>query len=152
MPVLASALVSVTDASLFVGADDRGIELEEGTGYLLPDDLDEVTADESSTALLPGLDPTTMGWKQRAFHLDAEHVPLLFDRNGNGGPTLWVDGRVVGGWGQRKDGEIVLRIMSDVGAAARDALHQQADDLQKLLGEVRFSVRFPAPLQAELGS
>jgi hypothetical protein len=63
-----------------------------------------------------------------------------------------VDGRVVGGWGQRKDGEIVLRIMSDVGAAAREALQQQADDLQKLLGEVRFSVRFPAPLQAELGS
>jgi hypothetical protein len=42
--------------------------------------------------------------------------------------------------------------MSDAGAAARDALQQQADDLQKLLGEVRFSVRFPAPLQAELGS
>jgi hypothetical protein len=128
------------------------VELAEGPGYLLPDDLDEVTGTEPSTALLPGLDPTTMGWKQRAFHLDPELVPRLFDRNGNGGPTLWVDGRVVGGWGQRKDGEIVLRIMSDVGATAREALLQQADDLQKLLGEVRFSVRFPAPLQAELGS
>jgi hypothetical protein len=128
------------------------VELAEGPGYLLPDDLDEVAAPEPSTALLPGLDPTTMGWKQRSFHLDPELVPRLFDRNGNGGPTLWVDGRVVGGWGQRKDGEIVLRIMSDVGAAAREALQQQADDLQKLLGEVRFSVRFPAPLQAELGS
>jgi hypothetical protein len=121
-------------------------------GYVAPGDEEPVSAVEPWVALLPGLDPTTMGWKQRSFHLDPELVPRLFDRNGNGGPTLWVDGRVVGGWGQRKDGEIVLRIMSDVGAAAREALQQQADDLQKLLGEVRFSVRFPAPLQAELGS
>ena len=128
------------------------VELEEGPGHLLPDDLDEVTEPEPSTAVLPGLDPSTMGWKQRGFHLDPAHVPLLFDRNGNGGPTLWVDGRVVGGWTQSKDGEIALRILSDVGAAARDAIHQQAADLQQLLGDVRFSVRFPAPLQAELGS
>jgi Winged helix DNA-binding domain len=128
------------------------VDLDEGTGYLLPDDLDEVAEPEPSTALLPGLDPSTMGWKQRGFHLDPAHVPLLFDRNGNGGPTLWVDGRVVGGWAQRKDGEIALRIMSDVGSAARDALQQQADELRKLLGDVRFSVRFPAPLQAELTS
>jgi Winged helix DNA-binding domain len=128
------------------------VELAEGTGYLLPDDLDEVTAPGPSTALLPGLDPSTMGWKQRAFHLDPEHVPLLFDRNGNGGPTLWVDGRIVGGWAQRKDGEIALRIMSDVGAEARAALDRQAHEVQALLGEVRFSVRFPAPLQLELGS
>jgi hypothetical protein len=128
------------------------VELEEGPGHLLPDDLDEVSEPEPSTAVLPGLDPSTMGWKQRGFHLDPAHVPLLFDRNGNGGPTLWVDGRVVGGWTQRKDGEIALRILSDVGAAARDAIHQQAADLQQLLGDVRFSVRFPAPLQAELGS
>jgi len=77
-------------------------------------------------------------------------VPLLFDRNGNGGPTLWVDGRIVGGWTQRRDGEIALRIMSDVGAVARDALQRQAAELAVLLGDVRFSTRFPAPLQAEL--
>ena len=128
------------------------VELDEGPGYLLPDDLDEVGAPEPSTALLPGLDPSTMGWKQRGFHLDPAHVPLLFDRNGNGGPTLWVDGRVVGGWTQRKDGEIALRILSDVGAAARDAIAPAGRRPAALLGEVRFSVRFPAPLQAELGS
>jgi Winged helix DNA-binding domain len=128
------------------------VELAEGPGYLLPDDLDEVAAPGSSTALLPGLDPSTMGWKQRAFHLDAEHVPVLFDRNGNGGPTAWVNGRIVGGWVQRRDGEIALRIMTDVGAEATDALRRQAGDLQQLLGDVRFSVRFPAPLQTELSA
>jgi len=91
-----------------------------------------------------------MGWKQRDFHLDPAHTPMLFDRNGNGGPTAWVDGRIVGGWAQRRDGEIVLRLLEDVGAEARAALQRQAQELQELLGAVRFTVRFPAPLQAEL--
>ena len=29
-----------------------------------------------------------------------------FDSVGNGGPTLWVDGRIVGAWAQTRDGEI----------------------------------------------
>ena len=126
------------------------VELAEGTGYLLPDDLDPPPDPEPSTALLPGLDPSTMGWKQRDFHLDPAHTPVLFDRNGNGGPTAWVDGRIVGGWAQRRDGEIVLRLLADVGAEAQAALQRQAHELQELLGAVRFTVRFPAPLQAEL--
>lgn len=128
------------------------VALEEGTGYVRPDDVDAVGPPPPSTALLPGLDPSTMGWKQRAFHLDPAHVPLLFDRNGNGGPTAWVDGRVVGGWAQRRDGTIALRLLTDVGAEARAALDQQAHELEALLGDVRFAVRFPAPLQAELTS
>ena len=126
------------------------VDLDDGPGYLLPDDLDEIDDPGPSTALLPGLDPSTMGWKQRGFHLDPAHVPVLFDRNGNGGPTAWVDGRIVGGWAQRRDGEIVLRIMEDIGVEAEAALQRQAQELQVLLGEVRFTPRFPAPLQAEL--
>ncbi len=128
------------------------VELADGPGYLLPDDLDEVPTAGPSTALLPGLDPSTMGWKLRGFHLDPEHVPLLFDRNGNGGPTVWVDGRIVGGWTQRRDGEIALRMLGDVGAEARAAVQRQAEELATLLGDVRFSVRFPAPLQAQLAA
>ena len=30
-------------------------------------------------ALLPVLDPTVMGWKERDFYLDPDHVPYLFD-------------------------------------------------------------------------
>ncbi len=128
------------------------VALDDGVGYVLPDDVDEVEPSGPSALLLPGLDPSTMGWKQRDFHLDPAYVPLLFDRNGNGGPTLWVDGRVVGGWTQRRSGEIVLRVLDDIGAEAHAALEQQAHGLQALLGDVRFSVRFPAPLQTELGS
>ncbi len=128
------------------------VELDGGTGYVLPDDVEPPEPAPPSTALLPGLDPSTMGWKQRGFHLDPALVPLLFDRNGNGGPTAWVDGRTVGGWTQRKDGTIALRLLTDVGAEAAAALHTQADELEKLLGPVRFTTRFPVPLQAQLMS
>ncbi|HUZ27586.1 MAG TPA: crosslink repair DNA glycosylase YcaQ family protein, partial [Streptosporangiaceae bacterium] len=49
------------------------------------------------------------------------HGPRLFDRAGNVGPTLWWDGRIVGGWAQDRDGEIVCRFLEDAGsdAAAR---------------------------------
>jgi Winged helix DNA-binding domain len=91
-----------------------------------------------------------MGWKQRDFHLDPAHGPLLFDRNGNGGPTIWVDGRIVGGWVQRADGTIALRVLEDIGAERLAEVERAAHELERLLGEVRFTTRFPAPLQAEL--
>ena len=58
---------------------------------------------EPWAALLPVLDPTLMGWKQRDFYLDPDHTPYLFDTNGNGGTTAWWDGRVVGCWVQDDD-------------------------------------------------
>jgi hypothetical protein len=75
---------------------------------------------------------------------------VLFDRNGNGGPTAWVDGRIVGGWHQRAEGEIALHLTADVGAEAHAALEARAAELAELLGDVRFRTRFPAPLQAKL--
>jgi len=131
-----------------VGAVEVG--LDEGPGYVLPDDVDPAPPAPASAVLLPGLDPSTMGWKQRTFHLDPADVALLFDRNGNGGPTAWVDGRIVGGWHQRTDGEIALHLTTDVGAEARTGLEARAAELAELLGEVRFRPRFPAPLQAKL--
>ena len=126
------------------------VELDEGTGFLLPDDLDPPVPAEPSVALLPGLDPSTMGWKQRDFYLDPAHVPTLFDRNGNGGPTVWVDGRIAGGWVQRADGTIAVRLLADVGAERRAEVDDAANRLEGLLGGTRFTVRFPAPLQVEL--
>jgi DNA glycosylase AlkZ-like len=141
--------VAVTKRALAdVGAVE--VALDEGPGYVLPEDVDPAPEAPPSAVLLPGLDPSTMGWKQRGFHLAAEDVALLFDRNGNGGPTAWVDGRIVGGWHQRADGEIALHLTADVGAEAAAALDARAAELAALLGDVRFRVRFPAPLQAKL--
>jgi hypothetical protein len=137
-----------TRALADVGAVE--VELDEGVGFVLPDALDPAPPAEPSVALLPGLDPSTMGWKLRDWYLDPAHAPILFDRNGNGGPTVWAGGRIVGGWGQRRDATIALQLLEDIGAAQRDAADGAAHALEELLGGMRFPVRFPAPLQAEL--
>ncbi|WP_181781901.1 winged helix DNA-binding domain-containing protein [Pseudonocardia pini] len=136
--------VAVTKAAL---ADVDAVETD--TGYVLPDDLDPVEP-APSVALLPGLDPSTMGWKQRDHYLSPEIAAQLFDRNGNGGPAVWVDGAIVGGWVQRKDGRIAMRLFTDVGAEAKAEAEAAAHRLETLLGEVRFTVRFPSPLQPTL--
>ncbi|MGE3287159.1 MAG: winged helix DNA-binding domain-containing protein [Pseudonocardia sp.] len=139
---------TTTAALAAVGAVE--VDLDSATGYLLPDDLDPLPGHGPSVTLLPGLDPATMGWKQRGFHLDPAHAGELFDRNGNGGPAVWVDGRIAGGWAQRRDGTIAVRMLEDVGAHRRELVDQAAHALEVLLGDVRFTVRFPAPMQAGL--
>jgi hypothetical protein len=92
------------------------ISLAEGSGFLLPDDVDDVPEPDPWAALLPVLDPTTMGWKQRDFYLDPDDRPYLFDTNGNGGSTAWWCGRVVGCWVQDPDGFVVVVPRGDPGA------------------------------------
>jgi hypothetical protein len=121
-----------------------------GDGWVAADDVGAVRAAPSWVALLPGLDPTTMGWKQRDWYLDPAHGSRLFDRNGNAGPTIWADGRIVGGWVQRKDGTIATELLTDVGTAARDHVDRSARDLEHLIGDTRFTVRFPSPSSTAL--
>jgi hypothetical protein len=106
----------------------------------------------AGAALLPALDPTAMGWQQRDWYLPPELWPSLFDRSGNVGPTVWWNGRVVGAWAQRPDGEIVWRILDreGVGAEAEAAIAQQAEGLRSLLGPTRVTPRFRTPLEREL--
>jgi hypothetical protein len=120
------------------------VELESGVGYLLEDDLEPVGSPEPWVALLPTLDPTPMGWKQRDWYL-GDHADTLFDRNGNAGPTVWVDGRVVGGWSQRKDGVIRYEIFDDVGLDAADEVASLAGELEAWLGETVVTPRFRSP-------
>jgi len=130
-------------------ADIDAVEVD--CGWLLPDDLDVVGSPGHWTAVLPGLDPTTMGWSARSWYLGA-HGAEVFDRNGNGGPTLWVDGEIVGAWVQRKDGTIAHELLQPVSAAARRSLEQQLSAIQELFGGVRHTVRFPAPIQRRLNA
>jgi winged helix DNA-binding protein len=126
-----------------------GVDLEGATGYVLADDLEPTPKPEPSAALLPTLDPTTMGWKMRDWYLGG-HAAILFDSNGNAGPTVWWDGRVVGGWSQRRDGEIVLGLLEDVGRDARAAVEAEAERLAAWVGDVRFSPGFLPPFQRAL--
>ncbi|WP_329281028.1 winged helix DNA-binding domain-containing protein [Streptomyces sp. NBC_00691] len=132
------------------------VTLDEGTGFVLPDDLDPVSerAEEPEpwAALLPALDPTAMGWQARDWYLDPEHRAALFDRSGNIGPTVWWDGRIVGGWAQRPDGEIVHRMLTDAGSAAGRVIGAEAERLAGWIGDVRVTPRFRTPLERELGA
>ncbi|MFL6074726.1 MAG: winged helix DNA-binding domain-containing protein [Mycobacteriales bacterium] len=122
-----------------------------GTGYVLPDDLGPVEPTGPWVALLPALDPTVMGWAGRDWYL-GDHGPALFDGSGNPGPTVWVDGRIAGGWAQRADGEVVYRLLEDVGSEAGAAVAAAAARLEKWMGEVRVVPRFRTPLERELTS
>jgi Winged helix DNA-binding domain len=127
------------------------VDLDGTPGLALPDDLDPVPPPDPWAALLPALDPTTMGWAGRDFYL-GPHRQALFDRNGNAGPTIWWDGRVVGGWAQRRDGEVVLRLLEDVGADATAAIEADAARLADWLGPLRVTPRFRTPLERELAA
>lgn len=132
-----------------VGAAE--VTLDDGPGWLLVDDLDPAEQPSDWVALLPGLDSTVMGWKDRGWYL-GEHTPALFDRNGNAGPTVWYNGRVVGGWAQREDGEIAFRLLSEVPRDAKEAIERRAYRLRAWLGPVRLIPRFRTPTERELSS
>lgn len=118
------------------------VTLEHGrTGWLLPDDLEPAPDVEPWAALLPTLDPTTMGWKERDHYLDPAHRQLLFDTNGNGGTTAWWDGRIVGAWVQDPDGvvSVVECPGTDLGSEGRSALGLEAERLTAWLDGVRIT-------------
>ena len=56
-----------------------------------------------------------------------------------------VDGRVVGGWAQRKDGKIVHKLLEDVGTAAKTTIEARCEELARWLGEVVVMPRFRSP-------
>ena len=119
------------------------------TGWVLPDDVDPVARGEPAATLLPALDPTPMGWSDRDWYLGG-HRAALFDRSGNVGPTVWWDGRIVGGWAQRRSGEVVVRLLEDPGAEAARAVEAAAHQLTGWLGPARVTPKFHTPLEREL--
>jgi hypothetical protein len=128
--------------------DPVEVDLDGATGLVLADDTAAVRA-EPSVALLPALDPTPMGWIGRDWYL-GEHAAALFDRSGNVGPTIWSDGRIVGGWVQRAGGEVAYRLLEDVGSDKCAAVEAAAERLAAWVGPVRVTPRFRTPLEREL--
>ena len=126
------------------------VELDEGPGYVLPDDVDPVAAAPPSAVLLPGLDPSTMGWKQRAFHLDGRATSAAVRPQRQRRPHRVgrrADRRRLAPARRRRD-----RAAPHVRRRRRGPRRPgaRAAELAALLGDVRFRVRFPAPLQAKL--
>jgi hypothetical protein len=132
-----------------VAAGAAEVAVEDGPAWVGADDTDPVEPPDPWVALLPGLDPTTMGWKGRGWYL-GDLGPVLFDRNGNAGPTVWVDGRIVGGWAQRPDGSIVVERRVDVGSGAAAAIDAEAARLAAWFDGVVATPRFRTPLERAL--
>ncbi|MEV5002623.1 winged helix DNA-binding domain-containing protein [Nocardioides sp. LML1-1-1.1] len=122
-----------------VGLDDGG------TGWVLPGDTGTDEEVSPWAALLPTLDPTVMGWKERGFYLDPADTPYLFDSNGNAGNTAWWDGRIVGCWVQDDAARVHLVLREDVPAAGRAALEEEAERLTAWLDGTRITNVYASP-------
>jgi hypothetical protein len=119
------------------------VRLDDGqVGCVLPDDLEATPEPEPWVALLPALDATTMGWKDREWYL-GPHQAALFDSAGNAGPTIWADGRIVGGWAQRPGGDIAVRLLESIDAETAGMIDAEAERLAAWLGPTR--IRWPFP-------
>ncbi|HET6186522.1 MAG TPA: crosslink repair DNA glycosylase YcaQ family protein, partial [Trebonia sp.] len=128
-------------------------DLDGQPGVMLAGDEppDEPAAPAPVAALLPALDPTPMGWQARDWYL-GPHGPALFDRTGNIGPTVWWEGRIVGGWAQRATGEVACRLLEDIGSEGAAAVSAEAARLEEWLGPARVTPRFRTPLERELSA
>ena len=114
-----------------------------GTGWLLPDDLDEVPDPGPWVALLPVLDPTVMGWQKRDFYL-GPHATQLFDTRGNAGTTAWLNGRIVGCWTQDTAGVVEVHLLEPVSPTSHRALDAEAARLTTWLNGTRIT-GYPSP-------
>jgi hypothetical protein len=122
-----------------------------GTGWVPPDWAPVTRAPDAEpwVALLGSLDATPMGWQERGWFL-GPHKARMFDRAGNVGPSIWLDDRIVGGWAQRRDGEIRWQLLEDVGADATAMIEAKVEALRAWLGPLRFIPRFRTPIEQEL--
>ena len=144
-------VTDVRRALTTIGAEP--VTLDEGPGYVAAGDLAPLAGPaEPWATLLPALDPTAMGWQGRDWYLAPELRPALFDGSGNVGPTVWWDGRVVGSWAQRPDGEIAWRILDreGVGREAEAAIGVAGERLRGWVGTTRVTPRFRTPVEREL--
>jgi len=116
------------------------------TGWVLPDDVDPEPPVEPWAALLPALDPTALGWKERDFYLAPDFYSAIFDWSGNCGTTAWWDGKIVGAYVQDDAGRVELIVPSDPGPAGRTALQAEAKRLADWFDGEKVTSLYKCPL------
>ncbi len=135
------------------GVETVPVELEDEVkpGLLLAEDAEtQVPESEPWLVFLPSLDPTPMGYQRRGFYLSDRAKRELFDTNGNIGPSVWLDGRIVGGWAQRPDGNVPFELFEDLGDDVVAMATAEAERVAAWHDGVSVSPRFPTPLLKRL--
>lgn len=130
-------------------AEVRSVSLGDGDGWVGPG-YRSPEASSGVVSLLPGLDSTAMGWKERDWYLPPALVPELFDRHGNAGPTIWADGSVIGGWTHAADGRVKHRLLVPTDSETADRAELECRRLETWLDGSRAIPRFRTPLDREL--
>jgi hypothetical protein len=131
------------------GSGAVSVRTDAGEAFVPRDDAGPTPSIDPWVALLPALDPTTMGWRVRDWYV-GPHRAQLFDTAGNAGPTIWCDGRIVGGWAVLPSGEVVTRLLDDIGTEAADAVAHEAARLTDWLRATQVVPRFATPLARDL--
>jgi hypothetical protein len=103
-----------------------------------------------SVSFLPGLDPLIMGYRDRRRYLAAEYERHVVARAGNTVPTVWVNGRVSGAWGQRRDGRLVYGLFEPVDEEVQALLDGEARRLERFLAGEYLAPRYHTPFTREL--
>ncbi len=129
----------------------REVAVSTGPAWVAADD--EPPRDPGPwVAVLPSLDASAMGWWDRSWYLPSSAWDA-FDMGegvGNAGPTIWVDGRIVGAWVQRPDGEIVTHYFGAVAASRRREVDGRISQVRGWLGDRVVRARFPGRIQSSL--
>jgi hypothetical protein len=123
------AIEGLGDGYLMLAEDARRLR-----DFARPDVPSTSSGQAPYVFLLPGLDPYIMGYRDRRRFLASEHRAKVLDRAGNAMPTVWVNGRVVGAWGQRKDGSVVCGFFESVSEEERGLLEGEVQRLEGFLG------------------
>ncbi len=144
-----TALADIGAVPVTTDADELGTVT---AAWVLPDD-DTASSDRSDWAtILPSLDPTVMGWKQRDWYMGTHGTfgHTVFDRNGNAGNAIMANGSVVGTWAHRPDQHIAIHLFETLNKKQRSQLDKSIDRYRSAVGTTVVRPRYPAPLQASL--
>jgi hypothetical protein len=139
---------TTTTRRVLEGLETEEVDLHGQAGIILAGCSGDLAGEPAAT-LLPALDPTPMGWKNRdwLFGIDPE---LVFDRAGNIGPTLWWDGEIIGSWAVAPNGDLRTEVVADRGAEARAAIGQAASQLHARLNGAAVTPAIRTPLEQAL--
>ena len=123
----------------------------QGAGVALPDDLDDTAVPAAAPVnLLPALDSTIMGWKERA-GTSAPIVVRCSTAAATPDPPCG-SAAAVGAWSQRIGGEVVTRMLELARRSARSRIDAEAARLTEWMDGVRVTPRFPTALDRELAN